>query len=199
MITDFILDYFEENIYIALSFISFFSQLGVPLGATFFVMYSGSIIDNSLKLLLVISCVFVLMFIGDIIAYKIGEKFGRIIFNKYRKYKIISKSYNKSKSLMKKYGPLSVFLTRFLITGLGPTINYLAGLEKFNFKTFLLFIILGELIYAFVFVFLGFIFKETFEELLSIISDFSTLIILIVISFLIIQQIYKNIRNYNVL
>lgn len=195
MIFDFIIDYFEENIILTLSFFTFFSQIGIPLGAMFLIMFAGSSTYDISYLFLIIGIIIIFTISGDIIAYKIGEKYGTRLLEKYKHKKFISKNYDKSEKAMKKHGNSSIFFTRFLITGLGPAINYLAGLNKFEFKKFLLFIILGEILYATIFSSLGFFFKETWGELLEIISNFSLLIFLALMGYLVLKKIYHLIRT----
>ncbi|MDA3855318.1 MAG: VTT domain-containing protein [Candidatus Woesearchaeota archaeon] len=190
MSLDFIFDYFEENIIFALSFFTFFSQIGVPLGAIFLIMFAGSSTYSISYLFLIILIIIIFTITGDIFAYKIGEKYGSKLLEKYKHKKFISKNYNKSEKAMSKYGSSSIFFTRFLITGLGPAMNYIAGLNKFDFKKFIIFIIFGEILYATIFASLGFFFKETWGELLTLISDFSLLIFLLLIGFFVTRKIY---------
>jgi len=201
MSIDFIFDYFEENIYLTLSAFTFLSQIGIPLGAMFLIMFAGSSTSNLNSLIIIIMIIIVFSITGDILAYKIGEKYGNKILEKYKHNKFISSNYNKSKKTMKRYGNSSIFFTRFLLTGLGPAINYMAGVDKFNFKKFIIFVITGEILYAIIFSSLGFFFKDTWEDLLSLFSDFSLIIFLVIIAYIIFKKIYsitiKDIKKSN--
>jgi len=115
MIFDLILDSLKENIYLSLIFFSFFSQMGVPLGTMFLIMYFASIVYNLSSLIIMIIIIILFTILGDIIAYKIGKKYGNKIMLKYKDKGFIIKNYNKSKNIMKKYVSSSIFLTRFVI------------------------------------------------------------------------------------
>jgi len=195
MSLEIITTFFEENIFLSLILTTFLSQIGIPFGAIFLIMFAGSITENYFNLFYLIIIISISTILGDIIAYKIGRKYGKILLEKYKNKKIIYLNYKKSAKIMKKYGSVTIFFTRFLITGLGPMTNYVAGLDKFNFKKFLIYIISGEIIYSTIFITLGFIFKETWEEVLTIINNFSFLIIFIILLILIFKKILKLIKE----
>lgn len=91
----------------------------------------------------------------------------------------LPKTYELSESFFNKYGALSVFLSRFLLLGLGAPVNYLSGFSKYSFRKFLISAIPGELLYAVIYTYIGFAFRESSLSILDVIIDFSLIVILI--------------------
>ena len=56
---------------------------------------------------------------------------------------------------------MSIFLTRFLITGIAVPVNLLAGTGNFPFKRFLMYDLAGEAIWIFGYGGLGYLFGTT--------------------------------------
>ena len=174
-----ILTFFESNIYLFLLIVPFLAQLWVPLGAMFFILFAWALSDNLTELFILFLLVLSSTVIWDITAYFIAKKFSHLKFIKYLlNIKKVKKIYKKSEEFLEKKGESSIFLTRFLITGLGPVINYVLWLQSFDFKKFSLYIVLWEILYASELLILWYIFRDTFEEVFSIISSFWLMILL---------------------
>ncbi len=78
-----------------------------------------------------------------------------------------------------KYGALSVFLSRFLLLGLGAPVNYLSGFSRYPFRKFLISAALGELVNASLYTYIGYEFSGSTLSILNLIIDFSLIIILV--------------------
>ena len=195
MSLDIFLVFFEENILLMLAIVAFLSQIGIPLGAMFVIMLAGSTTLDLGYLIVIIVTIAVSAILGDISAYKAGERFGSAFMEKYRDKTFVANAYEKSKAVMVQYGASGIFFSRFLISGMGPPINYLAGLDRYSFKKFLALVLMGEILYGSIFASLGYLFKETWEELLGVLSDFSLIALLLVILFVLSKKIYAQMRH----
>lgn len=190
MNTDIILTFFQSNLYLFLLVIPFLSQLWIlPIGAMFFIMFAWALAHNLFELTLLFSFVLISTVFWDLLGYFIGRKFFKLKkFQYLLNKKIIRNIYKESKIYFKKRWEISIFLSRFLITWVWPTINYVVWIQSFNFKKFSLYVILWEALYASESLILWYIFKDTFEEIYSIISNFW----LIVLSVFILYEIWKH-------
>jgi len=65
----------------------------------------------------------------------------------------------------------------------------------YSFKKFLVLVLMGEILYGSIFASLGYLFKETWEELLGVLSDFSLIALLLVILFVLSKKIYAQMRH----
>ncbi len=173
-----ILSFFEEHIYLVLLFIPLFGQLGIPSGSIFFLLFAGSLASSIswLWLLFVIGLISVV--IWDILGYTIWKKlFHTSWVQKQAKRESIEKILKSTFAYFKKEGKLAIFLTRFLVVTPGPYLNYIVGIQNFDFVTFFRIVIIGEILYVSELLILGYIFQDTFEYLVDIISYLSITLI----------------------
>jgi membrane protein DedA with SNARE-associated domain len=175
-----ILTFFGANLYLFLLVIPFFSQLWLlPIWAMFFIMFAGALAHNLLELVLLFSLVLVSTVSWDILGYIIGRKFYKFKFFRYlRKWKKTKNIYDKSKEYFDKKWEMAIFLSRFLITWIWPTINYIVWFQSFNFRKFTLYMVFWEILYWSELLLLGYIFKDSFEEISNILSNFWTTILI---------------------
>ena len=156
------------------------SSFGIP-GALVAEIGAGALSNNLLDIFFVILTVAVGSILGDIFAYEIARKFSPYLSKKLSKFKFFREGEPEARQILKKYEFLSVFLTRFIFTGLDSVVNYIGGFEKINRKKFILAVIPGEILYASIYTILGFFFKEIFIDLSNVIEDTITSAVLILI------------------
>lgn len=169
-----IINFFESNIYIFLLVIPFLSQLWIlPVWAMFFILFAWSSAVSLSQLFVLFLIVLFSSVSWDFLAYFIGKRF---FHSKFFQYLLNKKSikylYKKSKKFFGKKWKASIFLTRFLITWIWAIINYVVWIQRFNFKIFSLYVILWEILYSSELLILWYIFKDTFEDIFNIISNF---------------------------
>lgn len=163
----------SENFYFILILVALISPFGIPVGATFFIISAGSQSGNFEDYVFFVTLIFLCFVAGDIAAYKTASYFERLFTDKLCKYDSYVKKCKDSKDFLNRYGALSVFLSRFAILGLGAPLNYISGFSKYPFKKFLIFAASGELLYAVIYVYIGFAFKDSWVYIFDIIVEFS--------------------------
>ncbi|MFA5855983.1 MAG: VTT domain-containing protein [Candidatus Pacearchaeota archaeon] len=170
---------------------SFLSSLGVP-GALLLLVSSGALSENISQLSTYIIIALIAVIIGDITAYTLARVFSIKVAKRLDKYKFYKNGEPRARELLKKYEFFTVFITRFAISGLGAVVSYLSGFERLNRKKFISAVILGEIIYATTYPIIGYIFKDTWYDLVGIINNVLTVIVLIlVLIFFIFRRIIK--------
>jgi membrane-associated protein len=167
------------NFPLFLFFISLASPFGIPLGETFFIMLAGSLSDKFTDYTFFVTLIFFGLIIGDIAAYALASYFEIGLTEKLCKYDRYKKTCELGEDFFNKYGALSIFLTRFLQFGLGALVNYLSGFSKYSFRKFLVCAASGEFLYAAIYTYIGFVFKDSRVLIFNEIIDFSFSIILI--------------------
>ncbi len=167
------------NFPLFLFLISLVSPFGIPLGETFFIISAGSLSDKFTDYTFFVTLIFFGLIIGDIAAYALASYFKIGLTEKLCKYDQYKKTCELSEDFFNKYGALSIFLTRFLQFGLGALVNYLSGFSKYPFRKFLVCAASGEFLYAVIYTYIGFVFKDSQVSIFNEIIDFSFSIILI--------------------
>lgn len=88
---------------------------------------------------------------------------------------------DKIESFLNKWGSWFIFLTRWLLTPLGIPVNFMAGIGKFPFKKFLFLVIAGELIWAFLYIYIGYLFGANWITILDYIYETPILLAVITV------------------
>ncbi len=178
-----------------LFFISIASPFGVPLEETFSIILAGLFSNTSADYAFFVGLIFFGLVIGDISAYTVAKYFEIGFIKKFRKYEWYKKTYELSEGFFNKYGAFSVFLSRFLLLGLGAPVNYLSGFSKYSFRKFFISAASGEFVYAAVYAYIGFAFRESSFPILKALIDFSLVAILILTGTLALMLLRKYLRN----
>jgi membrane protein DedA with SNARE-associated domain len=158
--------------------IVFLSALGIPLPATFIVIAAGAFSREGFLPwhttgLIAWACVV----LGDCIGYAAGHYARGPVLHRFGK----SDPWARAEIFFQHWGGMSVFLTRFLITGIATPVNVMAGMGNISFRTFLLYDFSGEALWVFGYGGLGYLFGSQWELVTEFISNFGGLILGIVI------------------
>ncbi len=175
-----ILSFFESNIYLLLLLIPFVSQMGLPIGAMLVILYAWAITNNfwdltPLFLIVLFSTVF-----WDMLSYFVWRRLFWLGFSeRLLAKKKINKIYKKTEKFFNKRWAVSILLSRFLVTWVWPSLNYVVWFQSFDFRKFVLYVVIWEILYAWELLILWFIFKETFGDILNIITNFWLIVLLL--------------------
>ena len=152
-----------------LGLILFIGALGVPFPGTFLVVAVGAFCRQGLLSWSVTGLVaFICVVLGDCLSYSMGYYAREPVLNRFRS----SQQWAQAEKSFQRWGGMSVFLTRFLVTGIAVPVNLLAGTGSFPFWRFLIYDVLGEAIWIFGYGGLGYIFGTQWELVSDFISNF---------------------------
>jgi membrane protein DedA with SNARE-associated domain len=149
--------------------IVFIGGIGVPLPCTLLVIAAGAfarqgILDWQTTALISVVCVI----LGDSLSYSFGF---------YSREKVLSRFSNtpqwlQAEKSFQKWGALSVFFSRFLVTAIALPVNLLSGTTRFAFQKFLVYDIFGEIVWIFGYGGLGYLFGSQWEVVNEFLSNF---------------------------
>lgn len=147
--------------------------IGLPLPVSVCLVAAGAFAQSgTLNIFVLLPLVTLTAVIGDVIEYWLGRKYGQLIF---RKLKFLNR--NNSFNIQNvddffiKWGGIGVFLTRWLITPIAIPVNILAGSGKYQFRKFIGISILGEIIWAFMYLSLGYVFGSNWVSLIEFVNE----------------------------
>lgn len=176
------LSYFLEYQYILFFGVTFFAAFWFPLPATALIIAGGAFCAQGYFDLYWIALSGVGgSILGDLTGYLLSYRYGEKIFRTLWLGQILdSRQFWSFRPFFQKYSRLSVFLSRFLITGIGPTVNILAWLTHMRRREYIPIDIIGEMIYISGYMYLGYTLGTQWESILTVVESFSTLILSIV-------------------
>jgi membrane-associated protein len=179
------------NFYLILMIVALISPFGIPVGATFFIISAGSQSGTFTDYAFFVTLIFMGFLTGDIAAYKTASYFEETFTKKLCKYDSYNKKCNAGKNFLNKYGGMSIFLSRFVLLGLGAPVNYVSGFGKYPIKRFLIWTASGEFLYAAIYTYIGFAFKDSWIFLFDVIVEFSTTGILLLATLFALYKLKK--------
>jgi membrane-associated protein len=109
---------------------------------------------------------------GDQVGYWTGRGFGATALARLRKDAGRDKLLAKADRLMEEKGLIAVFLTRWLLSPLGPYVNLIAGSTRYGWGRFALAGVAGEAVWAGLYVGAGFVFGGNIAAASNAIGSF---------------------------
>jgi membrane-associated protein len=155
-----------------LGVIVFISALGAPFPCTLLVIAAGAFAKQGLLTWYtagLTALAFVVL--GDNLSYAMGHFAREPVLRRFQN----SENWIKAESTFNRWGGMSVFWTRFLITGIAVPVNLIAGTSGFGIRRFFFYDLLGEAIWIFGYGGLGYLFGTQWEVVSDVLSNISGL------------------------
>lgn len=178
----YLLIWFQQYGYPILWLTVFISAVGVPLPTSLVLLAAGAFAalgDFNLAFLFATS--FTAFLAGDNVGYLLGRRWGSRALDWLEasgKWRVIKpRTVVRSRVYFNRLGGWAVFLSRFLVSGLGGAINLLAGAERYPYRRFMLYDSLGEALGAALPLGLGFVFGASWDAVGDVLGSFSLLLL----------------------
>ncbi|SPE42199.1 conserved membrane hypothetical protein [Candidatus Sulfopaludibacter sp. SbA3] len=172
------------------------AAVGVPLPITLLLVVAGSMISQgAMNLWWTIGAAGVGSVLGDQAGYAIGRWGGSRLVDK------LSSLFGKRASLQamedkaKAWGGVGIFLTRWLMSPLGPWINLASGTAGYPWHQFFFWDILGEFTGAALYISLGLFFSDRVMALYGVLGDLTWAIAALLASLILGYQLLAYLRR----
>jgi membrane-associated protein len=146
--------------------------VGLPLPGTLLLLAAGSYIEvgeMSLWPVLLLSTSGAI--IGDNLGYAFGRWGGHRVKGWVNRLLGGRERLRKAEDWLKHREGAAIFLSRWLLTPLGPVINFSAGLTNYSWRRFLLYSVTGEAIWVVLYVLLGRFFSDRVQAMGDLLGD----------------------------
>ena len=161
-----------------LGLIVFIGAMGAPFPGTLIIVAVGAFCRQGFLSWPITGLVaFICVVLGDGVSYSMGYYARESILRRFS----ASPQWNRAEKSFQNWGGMSIFLTRFLITGIAVPVNLLAGTGRFPFKRFLMYDLAGEAIWVFGYGGLGYLFGTQWEVVSDFISNFGGFVLGLVV------------------
>jgi membrane protein DedA with SNARE-associated domain len=148
------------------------AAIGVPLPITLLLIVAGSMISQgAMNLWWAIALAGAGSVMGDLVGYAVGRWGGQALVKKLSG--LLGKHTNLEavEAKVKAWGGPGIFITRWLLTPLGPWVNLASGTASYPWHQFLFWDVLGEFTGAAVFISLGWFFSDRVLALDAVLGD----------------------------
>jgi membrane-associated protein len=159
------------------------ASLGLPLPASLLLLATGAFAgQGDLALSPLLASGIVAAVAGDLAGYWLGRRGGAAAIERFgHRLGLTRGALQRGERYLARWGGLAVFLTRFLITPLGPAMNIVAGAGRYPLRRFIVYDALGEIVWVLGYIALGYLFSASWDLLASLLGNTTEALALLVI------------------
>jgi membrane protein DedA with SNARE-associated domain len=151
---------------------TFLSCLAVPIPASLLMLAAGALASSEdLSLPAVMIGALMGAVLGDQIGYQIGHSGMRLATRRIKPRSRAAITLKRAEVYIQARGGIAVFLSRWLLSPLGPYVNFAAGVSQLPRRVFTLSAIAGEIIWVGLYVGLGYLFGSQIDMLAQLSSN----------------------------
>lgn len=171
------------------------ASVGVPLPVSFVLVAAGSFAkQGEMKLVPVIIAASVAAIVGDQIGYGLSRWGGRRMIDRVTRRIGGATKIKKAEALSKRWGGAGIFLSRWLVTELGPWLNVTSGITCYPWRRFVLWVVLGEVLWVVLYVMLGYIFSDRVQYIAEILGNLAWVILGVIVALILGWKIFRYLR-----
>jgi membrane-associated protein len=152
--------------------------IGVPMPGSLLLVAAGSFVeqgDMSQWWVLVLASAGAIL--GDNVGYALGRWGGRRLAVRVSRWVGGAERLKDVEGWLKRWGGTGIFLSRWLLTPLGPLINLTSGMAGYPWPRFLFFAVAGEVLWVVLYVMLGKFFSDRVQAMNEVLGDFTWMIV----------------------
>jgi len=169
--------------------------IGVPLPSSLLLLAAGSFVeqgDLNLWLVLVLSALGAVL--GDNIGYSIGRWGGPRLTGRLAKLAGGETKVKETEEWFRRRGSSGVFLSRWLLTPLGPVVNLIAGTTKYRWRRFFFYDLIGEALWVVLYVLLGKVFSDRVQALYDLLGNLTWAMFSLVVTIVFGIVLFRHLR-----
>ena len=162
----------DYGLYIITSIV-FIAAMGIPLPASIVALTSGGLAaTGDFVLVEILIAIFAAYAAGDQLAYTLGNQVKREKLDHLRASQRVGPLVQRSESFYNKHGLLAIFLSRTVISSIGPYIAYFCGIKKMKRSDFTAIALLGVAVWTTTYVMLGYTFAGNLPQMSNLVASF---------------------------
>jgi membrane-associated protein len=171
------------------------AAVGVPFPVSLMLVAAGSFAEQgNLKLWQVMMVASVAAILGDQIGYGLSRWGGRRVILKIGRRLGGESKIKKAEAFSKRWGGAGIFFSRWLITELGPWLNVTSGVAAYPWRKFLLWDVLGEILWVVVYVLLGYFFSDRVQVLAELLGNLAWALLAFIVAAFLGWKVFRYLR-----
>jgi membrane-associated protein len=170
-------------------------SVGIPFPISLMLVAAGSFVEQGeMKLWQVIAVASVAAVLGDQIAYGLSRWGGRRLVNRFSRRIGAENKIKEAEALTKRWSGAGIFFSRWLITALGPWVNVASGIAGYPWRRFLLWDVLGEVLWVALYVCIGYVFSNRVQAIAEILGNLTWVIVGLMVTVILGWQLVRYVR-----
>ena len=182
----------------ALFGVTVIAAVGAPLPTSLMLVAAGSFVEQGeMTMWQVIIVAITAAVLGDQIGYGLARWGGRRLVARIS-HKIGGEAkIRKIEALAKRWGGPGIFFSRWLVTSMGPWLNVTSGIAEYPWRRFILWDVLGDVLWVVLNVMLGYIFSDRVQAIAEVLGNFAWVILGIIVAVIFGWKIMQYLRSQN--
>ena len=175
---------------------TFLSCLALPVPSSLIMLTGGAFAaGGDLSLVSITLGAYLGALLGDQVGFAIGGRGGARIADFAAANPKRAALFDRARDYTRKNGGKGVFFSRWLVSPLGPYVNFLSGAARMNWTTFTLWDMAGEAVWVTLYVGLGFTFADQIEAVSQILGNLSGTLAAGLVTFVLGRALFKRRRS----
>jgi membrane-associated protein len=172
------------------------ASLGAPLPIALLLIVTGSLAaQGAMNLWTAIAVAGAGSVMGDLAGYSIGRWGGTMVVDRFSRLIGGPKRLEEIEGRARRHAGLYIFLTRWLLSPLGPWVNLASGMARYPWGRFLLWDAIGEFFSVALYISLGQMFSDRVMALDSVLGDATWGILALTFALLMARALFSYIRG----
>jgi membrane protein DedA with SNARE-associated domain len=158
-------------------------SVGIPFPVSLVLVAAGSFVQQGdMKLWQVITVASVAAVAGDQVGYGLARWGGRRLIGRVGTSLGIDAKIKQAEALTKRWSGAGIFLSRWLVTALGPWVNVTSGIAGYPWRRFLLWDVLGQVLWVVLYVTLGYVFSDRVQAIAEILGNLAWVVVGLIVA-----------------
>jgi membrane-associated protein len=163
--------------------VSLICSVGIPFPVSLMLVAAGSFVQQGdMKLWQVIVVASVAAIAGDQVAYCLARWGGRSLIGRVSRSIGVEAQIKQAEALTRRWSGAGIFLSRWLVTALGPWVNVTSGIAGYPWRRFLLWDVLGEVLWVVLYVTLGYVFSDRVQAMAEILGNLAWVVVGLIVA-----------------
>jgi membrane-associated protein len=173
------------------------AAVGAPLPATLLLIAAGAFVaQGEMQLLPVLLVASTGAILGDQIGYALGRWGGRNLIARLTK-RFGNGGLERAETFTRRWGGASIFFSRWLVSSLGPYINLTSGITAYPWSRFIVWGVLGELVWVGLSVTIGNLFSDRVQYLADVLGNLTWVILGCIAAVVLGWSLFQSFRRSN--
>lgn len=167
-------------------------SVGVPFPISLMLVAAGSFVEQGeMKLWQVIAVASAGAVLGDQIGYGLSRWGGRRLIGRISRRIGAEAKIKQAEAWTKRWSGAGIFLSRWLVTAFGPWVNIASGMAAYPWRRFLLWDVLGEVLWVTIYVGIGYAFSNRVQTIAEILGNLTWVIIGLIVALILGWQLVR--------
>jgi len=170
-------------------------SVGVPFPISLMLVAAGSFVEQGeMKLWQVIVVASLAAILGDQIAYGLSRWGGRRLVKRLSRKIGVEDQIKQAEALTNRWSGTGIFFSRWLVTALGPWVNVASGIALYPWRRFVLWDVLGEVLWVVMYVGIGYAFSNRVQAIGEILGNLSWVVVGLILTLILGWQLLRYFR-----